>query len=301
MVNERTPLRLLSVSGIPTIGEFQSGDVVAILKGGTGTSSLLTLKDNLGINDLTLSSSLDDIDPSLRAGISLPSTGNSLVWTGSFWGASAITGGGGVTDHGALTGLSDNDHPQYTLSSTNNALSSLVTSIETSTVALSSYVSTNEALWASATPASTLDHGGLQGLGDNDHPQYTLSSTNNALSSLVTSVETSTVALSSYVSTNEALWASATPASTLDHGGLQGLGDDDHTQYLLATGSRVATGSISIESTDSSPPSNPVALVLKTIDSSPTNDTNIGEIRFAEIMLLLQIKYTIGLGGLQMM
>ena len=24
-------------------------------------------------------------------------------------------GGGGVTDHGALTGLSDNDHPQYAL------------------------------------------------------------------------------------------------------------------------------------------------------------------------------------------
>ena len=176
MVNERTPLRLLSVSGIPTIGEFQSGDVVAILKGGTGTSSLGQLKDDLGIDDLTLSSSLDDIDPSLRAGLpgGIPSTGDSLVWDGSFWGASAITGGGGVTDHGALTGLSDNDHPQYTLSSTNNALSSLVTSVETSTVALSSYVSTNEALWASATPASTLDHGGLQGLGDDDHTQYLL-------------------------------------------------------------------------------------------------------------------------------
>jgi hypothetical protein len=284
MVNERTPLRLLSVSGIPTIGEFQSGDVVAILKGGTGTSSLGQLKDDLGLgaSDLTLSS-LYDIDPSLRAGLpgGIPSTGDSLVWTGSFWGASAITGGGGVTDHGALTGLSDNDHPQYTLSSTNNALSSLVTSVETSTVALSSYVSTNEALWASATPASALDHGGLQGLSDNDHPQYTLSSTNNALSSLVTSVETSTVALSSYVSTNEALWASATPASALDHGGLQGLGDDDHPQYLLADGSRVATASISIESTDASPPSNPVALVLKTIDSSPANATNIGEVRFS--------------------
>ena len=32
---------------------------------------------------------------------------------------------------------------------------------------------------------------------------------------------------------------------------------------------------------DDSPPSNPVALVLKTIDASPTNDTAIGEIRFA--------------------
>lgn len=27
-------------------------------------------------------------------------------------------GGGGVTDHGALTGLADNDHPQYALAGT---------------------------------------------------------------------------------------------------------------------------------------------------------------------------------------
>jgi len=97
----------------------------------------------------------------------------------------------------------------------------------------------------------------------------------------VTSVETSTVALSSYVSTNEALWASATPASTLDHGGLQGLGDDDHPQYLLADSSRAASGNLTINNYDESPPSDPVALVIKTIDSVPTNETAIGEIRFA--------------------
>jgi len=32
--------------------------------------------------------------------------------------------------------------------------------------------------------------------------------------------------------------------STLDHGALQGLADDDHTQYLLVDGSRSATGTI---------------------------------------------------------
>ena len=230
-MSDQIPLRIVTVSGSPQIGEFQAGDTVGVIKGGTGTSSLTQFREDLGINDLMLSS-MDDVQPLIA-----PSVGNSLVWDGSFWGASAITGGGGggVTDHGALTGLSDDDHPQYTLSSTNNALSSLVTSVETSTVALSSYVSTNEALWASATPASALDHGGLQGLGDDDHPQYTLSSTNNTLSSLVTSIETSTVALSSYISTNEALWASATPASTLDHGGLQGLSDNDHPQYALSS------------------------------------------------------------------
>jgi hypothetical protein len=35
-------------------------------------------------------------------------------WTGSAW-VSGGGGGGGVTDHGALTGLTDDDHPQYAL------------------------------------------------------------------------------------------------------------------------------------------------------------------------------------------
>lgn len=32
----------------------------------------------------------------------------------------------------------------------------------------------------------------------------------------------------------------------MDHGGLTGLGDDDHTQYLLADGSRTCTGSLAV-------------------------------------------------------
>jgi hypothetical protein len=44
----------------------------------------------------------------------------------------------------------------------------------------------------------------------------------------------------------------------------------------------VFSNNVSIESTpDGAPPSNPVALVLKTIDDPPINDTAIGEIRFA--------------------
>lgn len=41
--------------------------------------------------------------------------GQALVLQGSQWGAATITsgGGGGVTDHGALTGLADDDHTQY--------------------------------------------------------------------------------------------------------------------------------------------------------------------------------------------
>lgn len=41
--------------------------------------------------------------------------GQSLVLQGGQWGPATISGGGGggTTDHGALTGLADDDHPQY--------------------------------------------------------------------------------------------------------------------------------------------------------------------------------------------
>ncbi len=36
-----------------------------------------------------------------------------VIWSGTAWTTFAGGGGGGVTDHGALTGLADDDHPQY--------------------------------------------------------------------------------------------------------------------------------------------------------------------------------------------
>jgi hypothetical protein len=43
---------------------------------------------------------------------------------------------------------------------------------------------------------------------------------------------------------NGTTWVSF--GSTLDHGSLQGLGDDDHTQYLLVNGTRAMTGSLNM-------------------------------------------------------
>lgn len=62
-----------------------------------------------------------------------------------------------------------------------------------------------------ATSGAELDHGALQGKGDDDHTQYLLRSD------------------------------FATSGAQLDHGALQGKGDDDHTQYLLVDGSRNQT------------------------------------------------------------
>lgn len=42
-----------------------------------------------------------------------PTTGDAVVWDGTQWVPQAGGGGGGVTDHGALSGLADDDHTQY--------------------------------------------------------------------------------------------------------------------------------------------------------------------------------------------
>lgn len=69
------------------------------------------------------------------------------------------SGGGGVTDHGLLTGLADNDHTQYV-----NAVS------DTSTVNLTL---TGQSISADII-AGGIDHGGLAGLSDDDHSIYAL-------------------------------------------------------------------------------------------------------------------------------
>ena len=64
--------------------------ILGVTSGGGGASALNDLSD---VN--VPSPSLDEV----------------LTWTGSSWTAQAVPAG--VTDHGALTGLTHNDHPQY--------------------------------------------------------------------------------------------------------------------------------------------------------------------------------------------
>lgn len=56
------------------------------------------------------SHSLDNLSDVSTAGAT---SGQSLVYQSGSWGPATVSSGGGVTDHGALTGLSDDDHPQY--------------------------------------------------------------------------------------------------------------------------------------------------------------------------------------------
>ena len=77
---------------------------------GSGSGLDADTIDGLHANELSTVAALNDLTD---VTISTPSTNQVLLYNGSIWVNGTITSG--VTDHGALTGLSDNDHSQYLL------------------------------------------------------------------------------------------------------------------------------------------------------------------------------------------
>ena len=161
----------------------------------------------------------------------------------------AKIGEGGVTDHGALTGLGDNDHPQYLLTTAQAADSDKVDGkhaadflgvnakaadsdkldgLEATAFAPvghnhsgtylpwdgkaadSNLLDGNDSTYFAPASSIVTDHGALTGLADDDHSQY-LNNTRHD------------------TTTRHAL---GTVVPHDDHGMLSGLGDDDHPQYL---------------------------------------------------------------------
>ena len=124
---------------------------------------------------------------------------------------------------------------------------------------------------ASGVPGGQLDHGNAMvaaSLQDDDHPQYIKHSLATAVSDFLvasgagvfvkkTLAEVKTIlSLGSAAYTDSGDYAIAAKGVTngdshdhvggdgaqIDHGGLGGLGDDDHTQYVLVDNSRMSTG-----------------------------------------------------------
>jgi len=71
------------------------------------------------------------------------------------------------------------------------------------------------------------DHGSLTGLGDDDHTQYVLHSLSTAANDFLVGSGSNTFIKKTLAETGAILEAE------LDHGNIQGLADDDHTQYSL--------------------------------------------------------------------
>ncbi len=85
--------------------------------------------------------------------------------------------------------------------------------------------------------AIVTDHGGLTGLSDDDHTQYILVDGTRAFTGVVSGI---TPTLAAHLATK----GYVDGAIISDHGGLGGLGDDDHTQYSLVSGTRAFTGTV---------------------------------------------------------
>lgn len=152
----------------------------------------------------------------------------SVIWVTGGGTASALAQASAI-DHSLLLNIAVGDpHNQYTLTATNQVLSSLVSNIETSTIDTSAYINANETSWSvdtdnntssladlddtanivaattgqvlmklatglwepSTSPTGVTDHSLLSNLAADDHPQYTLTATNANLSAAVTDNDT---------------------------------------------------------------------------------------------------------------
>ena len=75
------------------------------------------VKSNSGTTTLDLTNILNGVSISQMIDVDtnsvVPTIGQVLTWDGNNWIPSTVSGGGGSSDHGTLTGLADDDHPQY--------------------------------------------------------------------------------------------------------------------------------------------------------------------------------------------
>lgn len=130
-------------------------------------------------------------------------------------------------DHGSIQGLGDDDHPQYGHLAQNEVVGGQWTFAQP--VIGQVPVAGNHL--ATKGYADTVHHGGLTGLGDNDHPQYPLKGSPETITGAWTFNQT-VVGQNPVAGNHLATKSYVDSVSTNDHGSLGGLGDDDHPQYL---------------------------------------------------------------------
>lgn len=207
--------------------------------------------------------------------------------------SSNVTQHQGNIDHGSIAGLGDDDHTQYhtdTRASTwlnTKGIDELSDVIITAPV-LDQVLQYNGSNWVNATfVAGVTDHGGLTGLSDDDHTQYHTDSradtwfgTKNI--EALSNVTITTPSSGQVLQYNGSIWVNATPGSETDHGTLTGLGDDDHTQYLLVAGTRAMTGNLDMGTFAITNVGNVDGVDVSTLNSNYTNHAADSTIHFTE-------------------
>ena len=182
-----------------------------------------------------------------------PTTGQALLYSGTAWSPGTLPSG--VTDHGLLSGLAADDHPQYLTSPRADTWLAGKTADDIDEGVTNLYLSTTQAsklagieALADVTDAANVAAAGALMIGSS--PFGDLSG--SYPSPTVIAVQGTAVS-STAPTTGQALlysgsaWSPSTlPSGVTDHGALSGLGDDDHSQYILVGGTRAFTGNQSI-------------------------------------------------------
>ena len=107
------------------------------------------------------------------------------------------------------------------------------------------HLTTKQYVDAAISGTGVTDHGALTGLLDDDHTQYIPVDGSRGFTSTVsgtTPVLTNDLATKGYI---DGEISTVSSSIITDHGALGGLGDDDHTQYILVDGSRGFTATVS--------------------------------------------------------
>lgn len=143
-------------------------------------------------------------------------------------------------DHGALNGLSDDDHPQYLLASGLRALMGNLAAGDFKLTGLGAATAPGDAVrFEQAVKSGDAAGGDLAGA----YP-------NPMVAKLQGRAVAGTAPTAGQVLTFDgSAWAPAMPAASggaTDHGALTGLTDDDHPQYLLANGVRSAPNGFAV-------------------------------------------------------
>jgi hypothetical protein len=150
-----------------------------------------------------------------------------------------------ITDHGGLGGLTDDDHSQYSLTNGNRAYTGKVSYSSHPSFILDTEI-VDKKYVDDEIDNLTTDHGDLDGLGDDDHTQYHNNTRGDAR--YYTQTQLNNGQLDSRYYTESETDSAITAAVITDHGGLNGLGDDDHTIYTKADGTRDFTNKVSYSS-----------------------------------------------------
>lgn len=147
-----------------------------------------------------------------------------------------------ITDHGALSGLTDDDHTQYVPTNADRGFTATVSGVDPTEdyhLATKFYID-NEL--ATISGGIVQDHGSLVGLDDDDHLQYVPTNADRGFTATVSGVGPTQ---DYHLATKKYIDDEITSNVITAHSGLSGLDQDDHTQYILATGVRAFSGTVS--------------------------------------------------------